>query len=205
MKIPNSQHFSQSNKSIWLSVLYFYKNREVDKNEISLITRHYNPKAQPDQQVRHLKRDGWNIGNKSGVHKLDPYIASAEYLQELGVRRAVLGARDFEDIKKAFDYRCASCGAKEGETSQRYGTAAIQLQKGHRDPAGDGDDPQNIIPQCQYCNRAYLDDWVFDEKGRTHSIASIRPVKRSRNSVQLKVLEYLNKKFPLMKMFIFKL
>ncbi len=193
--LPSNQYFSDSNKSIWLSVLYLYRDREVDKNEIADITRHYNPDAGRDQQVRHLKRDGWNIGDKPGVHRLNPFVPSAEFIRDKDRRRAVLGAGTFEEIKEAFDYRCATCGAEEGKTSPRYGDAPVKLQKAHRDPFGAGDNPDNIIPQCQYCNRAYLDDWVFDKKGRAHSIASVRPVARAREVVQLDVLRWLKNKF----------
>jgi len=82
---------------------------------------------------------------------------------------------------------CATCGAEEGKASPRYGDAEIKLQKGHHDPAGPGDDIENNIPQCQYCNRAYINDFVFDGKGRVHSIASVEPVKRARKEVQKKV------------------
>lgn len=177
VKIPKASQFSESNKSIWLSILYLYRDREVSKDEISEITRHYNSNAGANQQVRHLKRDGWRIGDKPGVHQLDPYLISKEFERDTGRRRKILKSKDFIDIKNAYDYCCATCGVREGESSPRYGEAIVKLEKGHRDPAGDGDDPSNIIPQCQFCNRAYQNDWVFDEKGRAHSIASVEPVK----------------------------
>lgn len=34
----------------------------------------------------------------------------------------------------------------------------------------------NLIPQCQICNQAYQDDFVFDIKGRVVAVASVKPV-----------------------------
>jgi len=86
---------------------------------------------------------------------------------------------DFEKIKKAYGYRCATCGAKEGEfhhLPQYEGRREkVVLQKGHINPhkpleAG------NIIPQCQFCNRAYRNWFVFDRNGRVRGVAAARVV-----------------------------
>lgn len=49
----------------------------------------------------------------------------------------------------------------------------------------------NIIPQCQYCNQAYKNDFTFDDKGRVRAIASAEPVKRATKPVQEKVFNWL--------------
>ena len=190
VKIPSNYNFEKSNKSIWLAFMHL-SGEEVHKDDLSAITQHFNPNAGQDQQVRHLKRDGFNIGDKPGIHKLDLNTPSAEFLTTSKLKNNLLNAKDFEDIKKSYNYCCATCGAKEGQTSARYGDAIIQLQKGHMDPALPGNDLHNIIPQCQYCNRAYLNDFVFDEKGRVKAIASVRPVRAASKNVQKKVLEWL--------------
>ena len=53
------------------------------------------------------------------------------------------------------------------------------------------DDISNIIPQCPFCNQAYKDDYVFDEKGRVKSVASIGPIKRAGRAVQKMIYEHL--------------
>ena len=195
VKLPSARHYTDTNKSLWLAVLYFYKNRDVHKDEISEITRRDIPDAGADQQVRHLKRDGWNIGDKPGIHRLDPYKPSLAFINTEARRRARLGAVDFDEIKKIYGGRCATCGAREGRPDPRYGDEKVALQKGHQNPDMSGDNAQNIIPQCQFCNRTYKDDFVFDDKGRVRAVASIRPVKRASENVQRKILKWLVSKF----------
>ena len=92
-----------------------------------------------------------------------------------------------------YENRCATCGTKEGEPSHRYGEDKVVLQQGHRDPSKPATDLDNIIPQCQFCNRAYRGDYVFDDKGRVSAIADLRPVQKATKSVQRKVYEWLKK------------
>lgn len=54
---------------------------------------------------------------------------------------------------------------------------------------------KNIIPQCQFCNRAYKNDFVFDAKGRVVSVCSLAPVKKARAEVQASIYEWLKKKY----------
>lgn len=184
--------------SIWLSVLlYNYKkdkNKWIHKTEMSQIVSEYRQKPPADEQMRHLKRSGWWIENDGkGRHRfLDPYKVSPEFKTEQQRRKKVLNAKDFNEIKEGFDYRCASCGSKEGETSWRYGNPKelIKLQESHRDPDKELDN-DNTIPQCQWCNKAYMRDFTFDEKGRVRAVASIEPVKRASRVVKQKVFEYL--------------
>lgn len=183
-----------SYKSIWLAMLHHHK-RAVHKDEISEAIQREHPDAGKDQQVRHLKRDGWNIVSKQrGYHQLDdPYRPSQEFHNEQNRRRGRLGAKDFEEIKQAFGNRCATCGAREGEPDPRYGSDKVILQQGHQNPKKPSDETSNIIPQCQFCNRTYRDDFVFDNKGRVHAVADIRPVKRASEETQRKILDFLKK------------
>lgn len=192
--IPRASRYNETAKAVWLAVLWHYKE-DVHKDKISEVVRRDMKNVATDQQVRHLKRDGWDIGNKPGIHCLNPYKPSAEFATMDRQRRMRLEASNFEDLKKAFGYRCASCGAKEGKTNPRYGNDIVQLQQGHKDPAGSGNKMDNIIPQCQFCNRAYRDDFTFDEKGRVRAVANHQPVSRARESVQRKILEWLTQKF----------
>ena len=104
-----------------------------------------------------------------------------------------MNTADFEKKKEAFGFRCATCGAVEGEPDSRYGDEKVELRQGCRDPRKPTDDLQNIIPQCANCNRAYKDDFVFDERGRAYAVAGIGPVRRASKAVKQKILESLDK------------
>lgn len=80
VKIPRGKSFKSSSKSTWLSILHHFEDKEVHKDQISEITQTYIPDSGKDHQVRHLKRDGWDIGQKPGIHKLNPYNPSPEFL-----------------------------------------------------------------------------------------------------------------------------
>ena len=101
-----------------------------------------------------------------------------------------MGTADFEEKKKAFGFRCATCGAVEEETDPRYG-GVVELRQCPRDPRKPTDDYQNIIPQCANCSKAYEDDFVFDERGRAYAVAGIGPVKRASKAVKQKIFESL--------------
>jgi hypothetical protein len=68
------------------------------------------------------------------------------------------------------------------------------LQKAHMDPnkpliAG------NIIPQCQKCNRADRNRWVYDEKGRVIKLADANFVKNFDEEVRKKIYRILHQEF----------
>lgn len=189
--IPEAEHYADRTKAVWLAVLWHFKDRKVHKDEISAVVRRDIPDAAADQQIRHLKRNGWEIGPDPGQHQLNPYRPSSEWENLNARRRARLGAEDFNDIKDAFGGRCATCGAQEGRPDPRYGQDNVSLQQGHRDPHQAGDEPRNIIPQCQFCNRSYKDDFVFDESGRVYAVASEAPVRRATRAVQEDVMAWL--------------
>lgn len=73
-------------------------------------------------------------------------------------------------------------------------SAKTNLQKAHKDPAR----PltiKNIIPQCQKCNRADRNKWVYDDKGRVIKLASASVLKTCSESVQKKAYQILYKKY----------
>ena len=186
-----------THKGVWLSMLLHYSPDPVHKDVISEAVARSFPEAGRDQQVRHLKRDGWNITSEgSGSHALaDPYRPAQGYVNERARRQGRLNAGTFDELKASFGYRCATCGAREGEPDPRYGEDLVELQQGHQDPDKSSDDAKNIIPQCQFCNRAYRRDFVFDDRGRARAVADVGPVKRARTSVQRKIWSYLRTKF----------
>ena len=192
VKLPSKN----SCKGIWLAMLYYYINEPVHKDQISDAVRLILPNAGRDQQVRHLKRDGWCIEGERGYHTLvDIDNPSPEYKNEQIRRHKHLNAHDFNGIKESFNFCCASCGSAEGQPNPRYGKDIVQLQKGHRDPDLPGNDIDNIIPQCQFCNRSYRRYFTFDRKGRTRAVANIGPLQRANREVQKKIWKYLNKLF----------
>ena len=194
VKLPKEN----SAKQIWLAILYdAYKenpNKLVDKNEISRIVIQLKPNLGTDQQVRHLKRDGWDlITEKGGHHRINPYKPATNFMYDLKRHEKLIPASNFEEIKKVYNGQCLTCGAKEGEKSWRY-NEKVRLEQGHRDP----DKPitkDNIIPQCQFCNKAYKGDFTFDERGRVRAVASVDPVKRASEKVQKSIWKFLKSKF----------
>ena len=53
----------------------------------------------------------------------------------------------------------------------------------------------NIIPQCQVCNRADRNRWVYDERGRVIALADPRFIRNSSIEVQKEVYKILKSKY----------
>ncbi|MDR0967874.1 MAG: hypothetical protein LBL75_03585 [Rickettsiales bacterium] len=85
-------------------------------------------------------------------------------------RRTGFASASFDELKKQYGNRCATCGSLEGHDHLFRKGVKIQLQEGHMNPskplvAG------NIIPQCQICNRADRNRWIYDKTGRVIEVA----------------------------------
>ena len=123
------------------------------------------------QSVRHLgKQDGFNILQQGSVFqgtKLNRgcyvFLGFDNINNYYSLRRRDESDLDWTDIKERFDYRCATCGEKEGHTHRKTGEMTT-LQKGHMDPSKEMDN-SNIVPQCSYCNQLYGNRFVFDSVG----------------------------------------
>ena len=196
VKLPNSNRYNERAKSIWLAVLHYYRNEHVHKNLISQICQRDNSRLGADQQVRHLKRDGWHLTGTGGEHLLDPYQPSPEWVTDQKRREGRLDATTFNELQAVYGGRCATCGAEAGKPSPRYGEDIVELQQGHKDPS-QPHTLDNIIPQCQFCNRAYRGDFTFDDKGRVRAVADVGPVQRATQAVQRKILQWLRNRFGL--------
>jgi hypothetical protein len=153
----------------------------VSKQDLTDFIRKFYPNTSDVQQARHLSmQSGWNIlsgtrgDNKekipAGSYKLidleNPYPAFV-----LERRKGFLG--EWEEIKKLYNYRCATCGSKENEEHFMRKDIKVTLQKGHMDPALPLQ-TGNIIPQCQICNRPDRNRWVYDKTGRVVHVADTK-------------------------------
>ncbi|MDD2496161.1 MAG: hypothetical protein PHE29_13335, partial [Tissierellia bacterium] len=155
------------------------------------------------QQARHLaQQSGWyilsgtrrdNECRKYGVNSGEYMLLSIEkpYPSFSSIRRNdTLGVSSWEDLKAKYDYRCATCGSKEGEPNFFYSASVTTLQQGHKDPSKSLT-IANTIPQCPFCNRASRNYFVFDNKGRVEKINDPLFVLRSEKDVQIAMLNIL--------------
>ena len=152
-----------------LCYLFEHVGQVVSKTELTNYIRKFFPETTDVQYGRHLsKQKGWHIlkkgegGLRSGEYKLvdikTPYPGFAS------ARKVGLSVGSFEELKKEYDYRCATCGDKEGEPARWFSEQKVKLHAGHMDPTKELEN--NCIPQCEECNRAYKDKFIFDVRGR---------------------------------------
>jgi hypothetical protein len=161
------------------------------KDELTEFVRLHYPNTNDVQSGRHLgmQRGFYIVSSRRGNYlpegapppKGDSYLLvtlEKPHPAFVPKRRSPNTDSDFEAVKQRYDYRCATCGSREGEMNLRYKNQRTQLQRGHRNPKLplEGD---NIIPQCQFCNRADRNYWVYDERGRVVGVAAVKPITRS--------------------------
>jgi len=186
---------------VYLSLGYPRTNI-VSKTELTLFVRDFDSNVNDVQQARHLgAQDGWWIvagGRDNIVAKVKKGFYQLYTLEQpypdfkKGHRISDTG--DWGKIKARYGYRCATCGSREGEPHFHWSGTKTILQKFHKDPnkplkAG------NIIPQCQKCNRADRNRWVYDEKGRVIKLADPMFVKNFDKEVKWKIYTILFKEF----------
>lgn len=180
---------------------------KVSKDELTDFIRRYDPSVNDVQQARHLaaqkgwyilsgtRKDNESLGLKAGEYWLKNL--TEHYPGFTHERREFLAGDDyFESLKKQYDYRCATCGSKEGEPHRYWKNTITVLQKGHMNPSKPLE-PGNIIPQCEKCNRADRNYWIYDEKGRVIGIANEKVIDKCPKSLKTKIFwrlkEELNK------------
>lgn len=121
-------------------------------------------------------QEGWNIvsgtrgdGNNipSGSYKL--ITLKSTHPSFVPNRRAGFTG-DWDTIKVRYNYCCASCGSKEGCEHLFRSGVIVRLEKGHMNPNLPLEEG-NIIPQCQICNQADRNRWVYDKTGRVIEVA----------------------------------
>ncbi len=207
VKLPNLKIKGKYTKDA-LTLIYLaqdYPNtKTISKSELTRFIQQYYPDVNDVQQARHLgAQKGWYIGsgtrndNISTLNPGDYKLISLEvaYPGFTGQKRIENVTGDFwEDLKRAYNYRCATCGSKEGEPNYNWPETITKLQKGHMDPNKPLEEG-NIIPQCEKCNRADRNYWVYDSKGRVVKIANAKVIDNCSLDIQKQIYERLAKKF----------
>ena len=150
------------------------------------------------QAPRHLAtQSGWCIQSgrnnptqdvPSGYYKLLTLEKSLPNFSKK--RRENYGDNEFEEIKKSYEYRCATCGSKEGEQHKHWKHTIVKLEKGHMDPTKSLSGG-NIIPQCQCCNKAMKGKFKFNESGLPTGLAITKDGLKEAEKLILKAPEEL--------------
>ncbi|MCS7181231.1 MAG: hypothetical protein NZ891_07805, partial [bacterium] len=120
------------------------------------------------------------------------YLVSLESPYPKFKKRTTLRKEDFEELKKRFDYRCVTCGSVEGEKNLKNPARITKLQQAHKNPRNF---EEGVIPQCEECNRAYRDWFVFDDEGKITTIANPDVVLRADEEVQWEIYKKLYRKY----------
>lgn len=180
----------------------------VTKQELTRFIQDFYPNTVDVQQARHLAmQQGFNIvSGTRGDSKEGIPFASYKLLDLKTVYPAFTKERrigfegNWQEIKKQYNYRCAVCGSQEGKEHLFRKSVIIKLPKGHMNPnlpleIG------NIIPQCQICNQADKDKWIYDKTGRVIEVASTEDglnvikqfIKNARLDIKEKLYSFIDK------------
>lgn len=189
--------------SLVLIYLYSKLGKIVSKHELTEFLKSMGIESNDVQQARHLaQQSGWYIlsGTRGDAECQEYGIKPGEYMLKTVdepypsykqlKRTESLNASSWDELKSMYDYRCATCGSKEGEKNFLYPASNTTLQQGHKDPSK----PltmDNTIPQCPFCNRASRNYFVFDNKGRVEKINDPQFVLRSNKEIQKEMLKLL--------------
>lgn len=205
VRLRTKEKFTKN--ALVLTYLYHKRNQVVTKSELTRFLSYKNQPSSDVQQARHLARQsGWNIlsGTRPDIMPNSTILKSGEYtIVDLTIpynsyssenRRSLLNDESFEEIKKEYSYRCSSCGSKEDEPEFRNPSRITKLQKGHMNPREDLI-PSNVIPQCESCNRASRDNFIFDRLGRIDAINNADFFFRSPDYVIEKALKIFVKNY----------
>jgi len=200
-KLRNSEGYTKDALIlIYLAKDYPETTKIVTKSELTQFVRHYYPDVNDMQQARHLgAQKGWFIlaGGREdigGLERGDYQLLSLETPYPAFDGHRIENTEDWESIKKQYNFRCATCGSEEKKPNIHWPNTITKLQKSHMDPnkplvSG------NIIPQCQKCNRADRNNWVYDERGRAIKVANPNIITRSDEFVRRAMHRILKKEF----------
>tara|TARA_B100000497_G_C7571125_1_gene344096 strand:- start:230 stop:832 length:603 start_codon:yes stop_codon:yes gene_type:complete len=165
VKVPKAM---PSKASFTLCYLFEREREVVSKEEITDFIRLYWPNTSDVQQARHLGRqNGFNIqGQANGIGRGNYKLVGLDRPHPSYVKDKTVGvsAASFEELKKVYDYKCATCGNEDGKADRYNPDIIVKLEKGHMDPGKSLEN--NCIPQCRECNGPYKDKFVFNPQGR---------------------------------------
>jgi len=211
--LPSLKRGSKYTKDALVLVYLAYNypnNRPITKKELTEFIRSFYSDITDVQQARHFGRQkGWYIvssarGNHTEIIDLIRkkgfkvpeddfyYLVSLEEPYPGYKKRIGMNTKDFEKLKKLYGYRCATCGSEENKPNLKNPQRITKLQKAHINPRKP---EEGFIPQCEECNRAYRDWFVFDKEGKVRTIANPKVVLRADKEVQREIYELLKKKF----------
>ena len=146
-------------------------------------------------EVRKLyNSNGWYIENKKGAGYKLVNVTETNPGFIPNKRVVTFINKEWVDLKNKYDNKCASCGAKDNQNHPQHPTRITKLERGHCVPGMDMS-LGNIIPQCQFCNRAVIDKFIFSKSGSILTINKPELILKSPESVQKSVFELLKKKF----------
>jgi len=163
VKLPKGS----SNNRLVLEYLYAREGQWVKKSELIAGIGYTGPDL---QAPRHLGyKEGYNIESDRQSPISYRLTSIINLHKDYALNRKKDQVTGWDALKKAFGYRCATCGSKEGEPCYPYPAKVCRLDKGHMDPNKELVDG-NVIPQCTQCNGMYKNDYIFDSKGRVKDI-----------------------------------
>ena len=194
-----------------LVLVYLSKNYPntniVTKDELTRFIKRYYPDTNDVQQARHLARqNGWYIisGRRGDISQIQipdncyKLISLEQTYPGFNTHRVTNINGDFwTNLKRQYNNRCASCGSPEGESNYVNPSAITQLQKGHKNPTLPLVE-NNIIPQCQECNRGDRNRWIYDDRGRVIGLtdeALLNRIKRIDRNLSITIINYLRDKY----------
>ena len=190
-----------------LVLVYLYVNLEktVSKEELTAFLRNMGYDSIDMQQARHLSAQyGWYIisGQRGDIECSKYELSSGEYMlvsiekpyppYKNKKRSEHLNRASWQELKSHYNNRCVSCGSVENEKNLLYPNSTTKLQQGHKNP-GKPLSMDNIIPQCQFCNGASRDFFVFDNKGKVVKIYNPKFVLKSDEKIKIEMLQLLMK------------
>ncbi len=200
--LPNLKHANGGFTKDALILVYLCQDYPdthiVTKQELTSFIRTFYQNTNDVQQARHLAaQDGWFIlsggrkdNNSIGLKRGEYILKTLKDCYPGFTKTRREESADFEEIKRAYDFRCATCGSKEGEPHRYWKSTTTILQKGHMDPSKPLD-AGNIIPQCEKCNRPDRNYWIYDKKGRVVGIANEKVIDKCSKEIQRKIYERL--------------
>jgi len=141
---------------------FLYKNKGVWCSKADIISA-IEYKGNDLQAPRHLSSQGWYIEQDyNGNYKLFNLTQTSPNWKP-NKRISNINYESWENIKQSYNNKCASCGSEENKPHNHTGKI-VKIEKGHKNPDKDLS-LDNIIPQCNYCNKRFKDTYKFDNYG----------------------------------------